>query len=170
MRCVPAHFMRETRTCSLRAGRRLARKRASSDPTIAEPSLLEHESSHAALRCFARGPEAGFAEITSGHRHPKSVVREIRTLRSVGAGGGRLPPATRWSPEKTAWLRCASERRRRAREHSRHCSTILQSASGSKTLIAVAVSVVLFPKSFWSSTPSWLIMKVITPELPYSAG
>ena len=25
----------------------------------------------------------------------KSVVREIRTLRSVGAGGGRLPPATR---------------------------------------------------------------------------
>jgi len=29
---------------------------------------------------------------------PKSVVREIRTLRSVGAGGGRLPPATRWAP------------------------------------------------------------------------
>ncbi len=28
----------------------------------------------------------------------KSVVREIRTLRSVGAGGGRLPPATR-SPD-----------------------------------------------------------------------
>jgi 3-phenylpropionate/trans-cinnamate dioxygenase ferredoxin reductase subunit len=28
---------------------------------------------------------------------PKSVVREIRTLRSVGAGGGRLPPATRWA-------------------------------------------------------------------------
>ena len=26
----------------------------------------------------------------------KSVVRQIRTLRSVGAGGGRLPPATRW--------------------------------------------------------------------------
>ena len=26
----------------------------------------------------------------------KSVVREIRTLRSVGAGGGRPPPATRW--------------------------------------------------------------------------
>jgi hypothetical protein len=25
----------------------------------------------------------------------KSVVRQIRTLRSVGAGGGRLPPATR---------------------------------------------------------------------------
>jgi hypothetical protein len=27
---------------------------------------------------------------------PKSVVREIRTPRSVGAGGGQLPPATRW--------------------------------------------------------------------------
>jgi hypothetical protein len=28
---------------------------------------------------------------------PKSVVREIRTPRSVGAGGGQLPPATRWA-------------------------------------------------------------------------
>src|SRR6202048_4777258 len=27
---------------------------------------------------------------------PKSVVREIRTPRSVGAGGGRPPPATWW--------------------------------------------------------------------------
>jgi hypothetical protein len=27
---------------------------------------------------------------------PLLVVREIRTPRSVGAGGGRLPPATRW--------------------------------------------------------------------------
>src|SRR5271167_1149969 len=27
---------------------------------------------------------------------PKSVVREIRTPRSVGAGGGQPPPATRW--------------------------------------------------------------------------
>src|SRR5215831_15745781 len=27
----------------------------------------------------------------------KSVVRQIRTLRSVGAGGGRPPPATRWA-------------------------------------------------------------------------
>src|ERR1700722_15843020 len=30
---------------------------------------------------------------------PKSVVREIRTPRSVGAGGGRPPPATRWRGE-----------------------------------------------------------------------
>jgi hypothetical protein len=27
----------------------------------------------------------------------KSVERQIRTLRSVGAGGGQLPPATRWA-------------------------------------------------------------------------
>jgi hypothetical protein len=31
---------------------------------------------------------------------PKSVVREIRTPRSVGAGGGRPPPATRWKAER----------------------------------------------------------------------
>src|SRR6516164_1233501 len=29
---------------------------------------------------------------------PKSVVREIRTPRSVGTGGGRPPPVTRWAP------------------------------------------------------------------------
>src|SRR6266404_8416468 len=28
----------------------------------------------------------------------KSVVREICTLRSVGTGGGRPPPVTRWAP------------------------------------------------------------------------
>src|SRR4051795_9576310 len=28
-------------------------------------------------------------------QRPKSVVREIRTPRSVGTGGGRLPPVTR---------------------------------------------------------------------------
>src|ERR1700682_1274941 len=28
---------------------------------------------------------------------PKSVGRETRTPRSVGAGGGRPPPATRWA-------------------------------------------------------------------------
>jgi hypothetical protein len=28
----------------------------------------------------------------------KSVVREICTLRSVGTGGGRPPPVTRWVP------------------------------------------------------------------------
>ena len=30
-------------------------------------------------------------------QRPKSVVREIRTPRSVGTGGGRPPPVTRWA-------------------------------------------------------------------------
>jgi hypothetical protein len=55
-------------------------------------------------------------------------------------------------------------------EETGHCSTGLQLASGLNSFIAVAISVVVFPKSFWSRTPSWLMMKVITPELPYSAG
>lgn len=50
-----------------------------------------------------------------------------------------------------------------------YCSTGLHPA-GSNSLMAVAVSVVVFPKSFCSNTPSWFIMKLITPELPYSAG
>src|SRR5438270_129270 len=36
--------------------------------------------------------------------------------------------------------------------------------------MAAAVSAVVFPRSFWNSTPSWLMMNVITPEFPYSAG
>ena len=51
-----------------------------------------------------------------------------------------------------------------------YCSTMFHPESGSNLFIAVAVSVVVFPRSFCSSTPSWSIMKVITPELPYSAG
>jgi hypothetical protein len=35
---------------------------------------------------------------------PKSVVREIRTPRSVGAGGGQPPSATRWGEEKSSSL------------------------------------------------------------------
>ena len=31
-------------------------------------------------------------------QRPKSVVREIRTPRSVETGGGRPPPVTRWAP------------------------------------------------------------------------
>ncbi len=51
-----------------------------------------------------------------------------------------------------------------------HSCTMLQLASGSNSVIADAVSVVVLPKSFWSNTPSWFMMNVITPELPYSAG
>ena len=48
---------------------------------------------------------------------PKSVVREIRTPRSVGAGGGRPPPATRWaeprgSPLSRSQRLCAMARLR----------------------------------------------------------
>ena len=35
--------------------------------------------------------------VKAANQLPKSVVREIRTPRSVGAGGGRPPPATRWA-------------------------------------------------------------------------
>src|ERR1700688_5029152 len=59
---------------------------------------------------------------------PKSVVREIRTPRSVGAGGGRPPPATRWDGKRgvAEWLKlprpsstlpkrsCAGSKSRRA--------------------------------------------------------
>src|SRR5258708_31048844 len=43
--------------------------------------------------------ETKFEQITvkAVNQLPKSVVREIRTPRSVGAGGGRPPPATRWA-------------------------------------------------------------------------
>jgi hypothetical protein len=51
-----------------------------------------------------------------------------------------------------------------------HSSTIFHPSSGSNSVIAVASSAVVFPKSFSSKIPSWLIMKLITPELPYCAG
>jgi hypothetical protein len=49
--------------------------------------------------------------VKAVNRLPKSVVREIRTPRSVGAGGGRPPPATRWaaprgSPYPDLWHVC----------------------------------------------------------------
>src|ERR1019366_563858 len=34
--------------------------------------------------------------VKAANNLPKSVVREIRTPRSVGTGGGRPPPVTRW--------------------------------------------------------------------------
>src|SRR5438552_2841344 len=41
---------------------------------------------------------------------PNSVVREIRTPRSVGAGGGRPPPATRWARGTSRPHRASAER------------------------------------------------------------
>src|SRR5665811_1733341 len=40
--------------------------------------------------------------VKAANQLPKSVVREIRTPRSVGTGGGRSAPVTRWSPVAAA--------------------------------------------------------------------
>src|SRR2546427_10456609 len=45
---------------------------------------------------------------------PKSVVREIRTPRSVGAGGGQLPPATRWARGNSRPYRESAQRAAKA--------------------------------------------------------
>src|ERR1035438_736327 len=45
--------------------------------------------------------------VKAANQLPKSVVREIRTPRSVGAGGGRPPPATRWEPPPFSRARSA---------------------------------------------------------------
>ncbi len=42
-------------------------------------------------------PGAAGARGATVNQPPKSVVREICTPRSVGAGGGRPPPVTRWA-------------------------------------------------------------------------
>src|SRR6202022_2817208 len=47
---------------------------------------------------------------------PKSGVREIRTPRSVGAGGGRPPPATRWMWKQGPWLGHSGTARRKGRK------------------------------------------------------
>jgi hypothetical protein len=47
---------------------------------------------------------AGFRSAVN--QLPTSVVREICTLRSVGAGGGRPPPATRWALSNERPVRC----------------------------------------------------------------
>src|ERR1019366_9482732 len=50
--------------------------------------------------------------VKAANQLPKSVVREIRTPRSVGTGGGRPPPVTRWArsnprPYRDQWERQA---------------------------------------------------------------
>src|SRR5262249_17504871 len=42
--------------------------------------------------------------------------------------------------------------------------------SGLNAFIAVAIDVVVCPRSFSCTTPSWLTMKVMMPESPYLAG
>ena len=41
------------------------------------------------------------AELVAVNQPLTSVVREIRTLRSVGAGGGRPPLATGWNRKQS---------------------------------------------------------------------
>jgi hypothetical protein len=53
----------------------------------------------------AATPLPGVAGSCGAVNHlPKSVVRQIRMLRSVGAGGGRPSPATRWAGSNRAIL------------------------------------------------------------------
>src|SRR5262249_57232693 len=55
------------------------------------------QSEDAVTETKAAPPLPGVAGSCSAVNHlPKSVVREIRTPRSVGTGGGRPPPVTRW--------------------------------------------------------------------------
>jgi len=54
---------------------------------------------------------------------PKSVVREIRTPRSVGAGGGQLPPATRWARGNSRPYRESSRRPSRSRRSAMRASS-----------------------------------------------
>src|SRR3984957_15373184 len=54
---------------------------------------------------------------------PKSVVREIRTPRSVGAGGGRPPPATRWARGNSRPYRERGTRSKACPLKSRHLSS-----------------------------------------------
>src|ERR1035437_1393549 len=64
--------------------------------------------------------------VKAANQLPKSVVREIRTPRSVGTGGGRPPPVTRWvlSNEhpyrELDTNRTLADQQRRRREHIVH--------------------------------------------------
>src|SRR5437870_1773868 len=49
-------------------------------------------------------------------------------------------------------------------------SAFVQLASGLNIFMARPRARVFGPRSFWYTTPSWLTMKVITPETPYCAG
>ena len=66
---------------------------------------METKLEQIAAKTKAAPPICGVAGSCSAVKHlPKSVVREIRTLRSVGTGGGRPPPVTRWAASRDAPL------------------------------------------------------------------
>ena len=59
------------------------------------------QSKDAVTETKAAPPICGVAGSCSAVKHlPKSVVREICTLRTVGTGGGRPPPVTRWGAQQ----------------------------------------------------------------------
>jgi len=60
-------------------------------------ALRAQEALAKKLRKFSLTLEPTKTKLVEFGRYAKSVVRQIRTLRSVGAGGGQLPPATRWA-------------------------------------------------------------------------
>jgi hypothetical protein len=73
--------------------------------------------------------------VKAVNQPPKSVVREIRTPRSVGAGGGQLPPATRWARGNSRPYR---ESRRYAAKptrmtQQRHCNSLTNGANQRST-------------------------------------
>jgi hypothetical protein len=57
-------------------------------------------------------------------QRPKSVVREIRTPRSVGTGGGRPPPVTRWAPSNGCPYRNRKLGLRRGRRLALHLGSL----------------------------------------------
>src|SRR5580693_2258399 len=57
-------------------------------------------------------------------QRPKSVVREIRTPRSVGTGGGRPPPVTRWAPSNGCPYRNRELGLRRGRRLALHLGSL----------------------------------------------
>src|SRR5712671_191449 len=60
------------------------------------------QSKHTVTEAKAASPLPGVAGSCSAvNQLSKSVVRQIRMLRSVGAGGGQLPPATRWDGKRS---------------------------------------------------------------------
>ena len=61
------------------------------------PTGLERIAAKARTATEAVASLSEASAISCAVKQPlKSVVREIRTLRSVGAGGGQPPPATRY--------------------------------------------------------------------------
>src|ERR1700681_3507317 len=113
--------MRENCTSSLCGGRRPAQEQSSAPPptrhsavgragymgkrsAVVELFLGDMGSMQRELRPSTQREDQLTMEtkleqiaVKAVNQLPKSGVRKLRTPRSVGAGGGRPPPATRWA-------------------------------------------------------------------------